>query len=219
MGRVKWWKILRTCVCGNEGEGKMSEVLAGFGWLGGVLTIGRGNAGDYRVLARFHYARGKPASWVGVWVVRWRESEECRVKNEEWGTGGSEKCKVKNEELGRVVAVGVLSYPTLRCFARERCMERAREIGWLNENVRTISRVIVHPQFRGVGVAARLVRVMCEEAQVKYVEAIAAMGRVHPFFEKGGMRRVECGEKGYFVWGNPNDEIRMTNQIRMTKFE
>jgi ABC-type ATPase with predicted acetyltransferase domain len=72
---------------------------------------------------------------------------------------------------------------------------------WANENVRTISRVIVHPQFRGIGVAAEVVRCVLEGCPTRWVEAVAAMGKVHPFFERAGMTRVACGgEKSYFVY-------------------
>jgi predicted N-acetyltransferase YhbS len=69
--------------------------------------------------------------------------------------------------------------------------------------VRTIARVIVHPQFRGLGVAARLVRRICNECPTRYVEAFAAMGDVHPFFEHAGMTRVpptRAGEAAYFIF-------------------
>jgi GNAT superfamily N-acetyltransferase len=61
----------------------------------------------------------------------------------------------------------------------------------LNREFRTISRVIVHPQFRGLGLAVRLVRHALAESETIYVEALAAMGRVHPLFERAGMVRYE----------------------------
>jgi GNAT superfamily N-acetyltransferase len=182
----------------------MRAVLAGFEWLGGLLWIERGSVRDYTALSRFHYAHKGPATWAGVWVVRWEENDERGTMNDERDAKKSESSIHRSSFIvhrSRVIAAGVLSYPTLRCFARESVLPRAREAGWVNENLRTISRVVVHPQFRGVGVASRLVRVMCEEAGTGYVEAIAAMGKVHPFFEKGGMKRIESeGEKGYFLW-------------------
>ena len=53
--------------------------------------------------------------------------------------------------------------------------------------MRCISRVVVHPQWRGLGLAVRLVRHALATAVTPYTEAIAAMGKVHPFFEKAGM--------------------------------
>ncbi|MEO6436540.1 MAG: GNAT family N-acetyltransferase, partial [Tepidisphaeraceae bacterium] len=78
-------------------------------------------------------------------------------------------------------------------------------------NVRAISRVIVHPQFRGLGVASGLVRRVLLDCPTRYVEATAAMGEVHPFFEKGGMRRVVPGREGgaaYFIWDGKEGNCR-----------
>lgn len=61
----------------------------------------------------------------------------------------------------------------------------------LNEEVRTIARVVVLPRFRGIGLGVALVRHALAHAQTRYVEALAVMGRVQPFFEKAGMRRFE----------------------------
>jgi ABC-type ATPase with predicted acetyltransferase domain len=76
------------------------------------------------------------------------------------------------------------------------------KLRFVNAHVRTISRVIVHPQFRALGIASRLVRRICEDCTTRYVEAIATMGEVHPFFEKGGMRRID---EGYFLFDREAD--------------
>jgi GNAT superfamily N-acetyltransferase len=68
---------------------------------------------------------------------------------------------------------------------------------FLNRNLRTISRLIVHPQFRGLGIGSALVRRICCDCDTRWVEAIARMGEVCSCFERGGMER--CGE-GYFLW-------------------
>lgn len=53
---------------------------------------------------------------------------------------------------------------------------------------RKISRVIVHPSYRGCGIGKGLVRKYIDD--FKYTESIATMGKFNPFFEKGGMVRV-----------------------------
>jgi GNAT superfamily N-acetyltransferase len=94
----------------------------------------------------------------------------------------------------RVVAVGVLSYPTIRSSPRERtlglrdCPPRERA-AYVNGHVRTISRVVVHPQFRGLGLASELVRKLIAVCPTRYVEAAAVMAHVHPFFAAAGMRQ------------------------------
>jgi GNAT superfamily N-acetyltransferase len=67
----------------------------------------------------------------------------------------------------------------------------AERIKWLNANVRCISRIVVDPRYRGIGLAVRLVRQTLPLAGVPIVEALAAMGEVNPFFERAGMRRFD----------------------------
>jgi GNAT superfamily N-acetyltransferase len=115
---------------------------------------------------------------------------------------------VYRDDADRLIGVGVLSNPVPSCAARQNALMLAAtrydpgKIRWLNGNLRTISRVIVHPQFRGIGVAGELVRALCRESGVRYVEAIARMGTVVPFFERGGMTRHECGagKPAYYLW-------------------
>ena len=59
----------------------------------------------------------------------------------------------------------------------------------LNREVKTIARVVVDPQFRGIGLAVRLVAETMPLVGTLYVESLAAMGKVNPFFEKAGMAR------------------------------
>ncbi len=99
----------------------------------------------------------------------------------------------------RVVAVLVESYPALSCVLRDEATGN-RYTGWrdrgdaarlLNAEVRCISRVVVHPQWRGVGLAVRIVKHALATATTRYTEALAAMGRVHPFFKLAGMREYQ----------------------------
>jgi hypothetical protein len=53
-----------------------------------------------------------------------------------------------------------------------------------------LSRVVLHPTYRGAGVGAAFVRRACETCPVPWVETLSAMGRVNPFFERAGFVRV-----------------------------
>jgi len=161
-------------------------------FLPGQITLERGTRDDYAALVHLHYVTGNPATWAGVWRAAYRDGRD--------GTNS------------RVIAVGVLSYPTPSHRVRERVLRLSgprygEKLRFINQHVRTISRVIVHPQFRGLGIASLLVRRICEECPTRYVEAIAAMGEVHPLFEKGGMRKIEGEEGGraYFFFDRERD--------------
>ena len=51
--------------------------------------------------------------------------------------------------------------------------------------------MVVDPNWRGLGLSVRLVRETLRRVGVPYVEALAAMARVHPFFEQAGLTRYE----------------------------
>jgi ABC-type ATPase with predicted acetyltransferase domain len=158
-------------------------------FLPGRLVLERGSARDYHALAAFHYAAGPPATWAGVWMVRYFDSQRHVAVNS-----------------SRSVAVGVLSYPVPSCRPRERWfgLAGARDaiLRAVNANLRTISRVVVHPQFRALGLSTLLVRCLCAHCDTRYVEAIAQMGHVHPLFTRAGMTRTNLDhpdEPAYFV--------------------
>jgi GNAT superfamily N-acetyltransferase len=60
----------------------------------------------------------------------------------------------------------------------------------LNQQLWLLQRVVLHPTYRGAGIAARFVRRACELCPVDWIETLSAMGRVNPFFEKAGFVRV-----------------------------
>ena len=65
----------------------------------------------------------------------------------------------------------------------------------LNEQLWVLSRVVLHPTYRGAGIAARFVRRACELCPVPWVETLTAMGRANPFFERAGFVRVGVIDK------------------------
>ncbi|NWG11470.1 hypothetical protein HXY33_06985 [Candidatus Bathyarchaeota archaeon] len=60
----------------------------------------------------------------------------------------------------------------------------------LQQEVSIISRVIVHPKYRTIGLGARLVRETLHLAGTPYVEMMAVMAKHNPFAEKGGMQKI-----------------------------
>jgi len=153
-----------------------------------------GSLADYAALAEFHYLRGRPAAATRVLVI-----EDAAPTVAERFRG--------EPDPPRVVAVLVESLPALSCRLRDVALA-GRYAGWsdrraaarlLNREVRCLSRVVVHPQWRGLGLAVALVREALATMTTPYTEALAAMGRVHPFFRKAGMRE-------YRRWPLPRDQ-------------
>ncbi|MFG0306401.1 MAG: hypothetical protein ACF8Q5_09330 [Phycisphaerales bacterium JB040] len=148
---------------------------------GSRVRIERGEVWDYDALARFHYRAGRPATVAGVWRA------------------------VRTLPCGRERLAGVLvaSYPTLngrwrrgawgkRYSGRDRGGKR-RAARLLNEEVRCLSRVVVEPGSRGLGIARRLVESYLSEPLTVRTEAVTEMGGVCPFFERAGMRPHRVG--------------------------
>jgi ribosomal protein S18 acetylase RimI-like enzyme len=165
-------------------------------FLPGRLTLAPGTPRDYAALERFHYLPARPATWAAVWTVRYTaDLVGCALAHGlEDATRTCAKAHPTQPDAPRLVAVAVLSYPTLNSAARDRALgllalPPKRKLALVNRHIRTISRVVVHPQFRALGLASRLVAHVCHQCPTRWVEAFALMGRVHPFFEKGGMQK------------------------------
>lgn len=60
----------------------------------------------------------------------------------------------------------------------------------LNRQLVMLSRVVLHPAYRGAGIAALFVRRSCEMCPRPWIETQAQMGWINPFFEKAGFVRV-----------------------------
>jgi len=146
------------------------------------LRLERGGKNDYLALSEHHYKAPAPATMPRVFVFRHRR----------FGVAG--------RYLGRsgetaVAAVLTESYPMLSCRLRNWALngryrglvDLKQRAVVLNAEVRCISRVVVHPQWRGLGLAVKLVRAVLADPATIFTEALAAMGHANPFFERAGM--------------------------------
>jgi len=144
------------------------------------LKIEVGEASDYAALAHHHYRAKRPATMTRVLVIRNEKPD---------GLG-----PFFDDKVPAPLAVLVESLPTLSCRLRDAALDNRygalpvrQRAKLLNEEVRCISRVIVDPRFRGFGMAGVLVAHALSSPQTPYTEALAAMGRVSPFFKRAGM--------------------------------
>jgi ABC-type ATPase with predicted acetyltransferase domain len=60
----------------------------------------------------------------------------------------------------------------------------------LNSRLSMISRVVVHPKYRTIGLGAKLVRDTLSLVGTEYVEMPAVMAKYNPFAEKAGMNKI-----------------------------
>ena len=174
------------------------EQQSGRDELHALSVIEPGRIADYRALAQFHYVAGEPAAHKRVWVIRWA-SEPWQRRAASFAAGRS----------GAPAAVLVVSPPVRACRGRNAALPRRytgrlrkRALARLNREIECISRVVVHPIFRGLGLGVALVRHALATAETPMVEALAAMGEVHPLFEKAGMYSFGpfVGNRRYFYY-------------------
>ena len=127
------------------------------------VTIEPGTPADYRSLAEFHYRSGRLPPPVAIFAMR------------------------RGREL---VGVVVYSYPGINCFGRSLAMGRRVPVEELNREWAVISRVILRPRYRSMGLGHRLVRETLPRVERRYVEAVAVMALYNPFFERAGMEKI-----------------------------
>jgi GNAT superfamily N-acetyltransferase len=152
-------------------------------FLPGRLCLRPAAVADYLALAPFHYRAPRPATWARILAVTYEPQHPC------------------DSSRPRCVAIGVLSWPTAVSKPRRQAFglagrDYATQIAFANLHVRTISRIIVHPQFRGLGLARLLILRLCDACPTRFVEATAAMANAHPMFERAGMHRLPRGDSG-----------------------
>jgi hypothetical protein len=136
------------------------------------LRVVQGDFEDYKKLARFHYRDSRPGVYAAIFVIKQDRG-------------------ISKEPVGVIVYTMPSAGAEMRNVATDGFFagfDNRTRLGLINKNIRCISRVIIEPRFRGLGLASRLVRETMPEMGVPIVEAMAVMGAVNPFFEKAGMK-------------------------------
>ncbi len=136
------------------------------------LRIVRGCLDDYKQLAHYHYRDSRSGPYAAIFALRFRD-----------------------ETIGVIVYTMPSPGLELRNVATDNLFagfDKKTQLALINNNIRRISRVIIEPRFRGLGLATRLVRETMPQMNVPIVEAMAVMGLVNPFFEKAGMKAYKA---------------------------
>ncbi len=125
------------------------------------MFIQQGTIKDYKALSQFHYRTNRLPPPRKIFILK-RKGELC--------------------------AASVYSYPSPVTFGRSNVWKG--NIKQLQEEVSLISRVIVHPKYRSIGLGEKIVKETLSQAGTPCVEAVAVMAKYNPFFEKAGMTQV-----------------------------
>ena len=134
-----------------------------------LYTITEGDRADLLALSPLHYRPGAPATITKV-------------------------LRCVDRSSGELAGVLSVSLPTLNASWRDlawpgryRSADPRTDAHRLSKELRCISRVIVEPSHRSMGVASALIRAYLASPQTPATEAVASMGRVSPIFERAGM--------------------------------
>jgi len=141
------------------------------------VRIEKGGIEDYKKLSRFHY--------------RNRDKEES----------GGLRIKDCYKLLFEGTLIGVIVYSRSYLNLKPRNLVFGERYVYtsgdqykarlINEEIARISRVVIHPKFRGIGLGGLLVKETLPKVNAKVVEVLAVMAKYNPFFEKAGMVRVD----------------------------
>lgn len=140
----------------------------------GELWLSAGSRPDWAYFARWHY-RGHGLGFVTRVTLLWHGREP--------------------------VGVCVFGAPAAALALRTRYFgltnpRAGAALAALNAQLWVLQRVVLHPTYRGAGIAADFVRRACELCPVPWVETLTAMGHANPFFERAGFARVGVVRKG-----------------------
>jgi ABC-type lipoprotein export system ATPase subunit/GNAT superfamily N-acetyltransferase len=128
------------------------------------MYVAEGKFENWRQLAHFHYRCHKVAAPRKIFCL-WR----------------------KNGELCGVI---VYTYPGPQCFGRKASGLTKYPMREINKRLGTISRVVVHPKYRTIGLGVKLVRETLGLVGTEFIEMPAVMAKYNPFAEKAGMTKV-----------------------------
>jgi ABC-type lipoprotein export system ATPase subunit/GNAT superfamily N-acetyltransferase len=152
------------------------------------FRVTTGSLADWPRFARWHYRSHRVGS-VRFVTVLWHRDQQ--------------------------VGICVFTTPPLSLAGRNRFFGRSGKwtrltVGSLNRQLATLSRVVLHPTYRGAGIAGEFVKRSCEACPYPWIESLAQMGHVNPFFEKAGFVRVDvpqrptgAREKHSVLYGTP----------------
>ena len=89
-----------------------------------------------------------------------------------------------------VVGVIMYAYPPVNYAGRQQAFGRRIYINEANKILASISRVVLHPKYRSIGLGIRLVKETLPLVGRPYVETTAVMAKYNTFFEKAGVTKI-----------------------------
>jgi len=84
----------------------------------------------------------------------------------------------------------------------------------LNSQLWLLQRVVLHPTYRGAGIASDFLRRACELCEIDWIETLSAMGHANPVFERAGFTRVGVVKRGGSAHGAYGGRAKLSAETR-----
>ncbi len=121
------------------------------------------------------------------YLADWRRLSGFHYRSHNAGASREVYCLKRGHELCGVI---VYCYPPPGCAGRRLVLPGKLSMKGLNLGLSTISRIVIHPKYRSIGLGAKLIRETLPRVGTPCVEMIAVMAKYNPFAEKAGMKKV-----------------------------
>ena len=139
-------------------------------------------------LSEYHYRSHRLGPIDKIFAIRFKSSAQPK-RNISFTRSGSV----------RPIGVIVYSLPVKNIALRNQATnnryvglgDRKATLQLLNKEIRCVHRIVIQPQFRGIGLGTWLISETLPKAGTVFVEALAVMGQINPFFVKAGMTRYD----------------------------
>jgi len=145
---------------------------------GGFEIEARGQSRSCSLLQNITYRRGRLKDWDYFKYWHYKEGAEAFVTD-----------VFLAEYKGEPIAYASYGMPAIQCGHRNKIFgpeTYQRDLKRLNKEVRNLKRVVVAPQFRGIGFAVRFLKWTATQMPYLWLETVDAMATVSKFNQKAG---------------------------------
>ena len=162
-----------------------------------ALFLSRGGRCDWPRFARWHY-RSHAIGLVRSVTVLWHGCPPDRAETRPlFPTAAPDPTRSPDEgpTVPRPIGIAVFVSPPMSLRGRNRYFGRRGrwgrlEIRLMNRQLVSLQRLVLHPTYRGVGLAVPFLEAACEASGVRWVETLSELGATLPVFERAGFTRV-----------------------------
>ena len=155
------------------------------------LYLSRGQRPDWPRFARWHY-RSHQIGLVRHIELLWHGRPEDRDDVEPLFPKASPTAAT---DRARPIGIAVFVSPPMSLGGRNAFFGRRGrwgrlEMQMMNRQLILLQRLVLHPTYRGAGIAVPFLRAACDRTGIKWVETLTGLGETHPVFERAGFVRV-----------------------------